>query len=58
MNLVASVHQSTRQIVDESLRPAPLWLSDRGDERGDDRDHHRVITLNARSHGGLTSNAS
>ena len=58
MNLVASVHQSARQIGDERLRPTLLRLPDRGDERGDDREPHRVTTLNARSHGGLIPKVS
>ena len=58
MDLVASVHQTARQIGYERLGPAALWLPNGRDERGNDRDLHRAIILNARSHGGLIPSTS
>ena len=58
MDLVTSLHQPAREIGYKRLRPAALRLPDGRNQWGDNRDLHRAITLNARSHGGLIPSAS
>lgn len=54
MHFVASAGEASRQLGQEGLRATSLRLSDRADQRGDDRYLHAAITLKAMSRGGLT----
>jgi hypothetical protein len=45
VNIVASIDEAARQIGYERLRSAALGLADRADERSDERELHRAITL-------------
>src|SRR5262245_22823329 len=58
VNVVAPPDQPARELGYEGLRATPLGLSDRADERSNDRQLHPAITLKATSRGGLTPNVS
>ena len=53
VNIVTPLNEAACQIGYECLRSAALGFSDHRNERGNDRDLHEAITLNARSRGGL-----
>src|SRR5438552_900906 len=55
LDVVAPGRQAAGKIGYEHLRPAALRLADRTDQRRDQRDPHRGITLKARSFGGFVS---
>ena len=58
MDLVRPAGQAAGKVGDKGLRAAALRLTDGRHQRGDDRDLHRAMTLNARSRGGLMPSTS